>query len=102
MTTGHLLTAVLADADSQASRALGALGVTQEALVAALSEVDVAGTTDAVPGPVVEIRVGDVTTTIQDQDMAAVLRDLTSDEVIAALRRALAFRHEQRATGSDG
>ncbi len=102
MTTGHLLTAVLADPDSQASRALSALGVSQDALAAALAEVAVAGTTDAVPGPVVEIRVGDVTTRVQDPDVAAILRDLTTDEVIAALKRAAGFGRGQEATGSEG
>jgi ATP-dependent Clp protease ATP-binding subunit ClpC len=102
MTTGHLVTAVLADPESQASRALAALGVNQEALAAALAEVVVAGTTDAVPGPVVEIKVGDVTTTIQDPDVAAILGDLTTDEVIAALKRAVGFRHGPEATGSEG
>jgi ATP-dependent Clp protease ATP-binding subunit ClpA len=102
MTTGHLLTAVLEDPGSQASRALAALGVSPEALAAALAEVAVAGTTDTVPAPVVEIRVGDVTTTIQDPGVAAILGDLTTDEVIAALKRALGLGRGQEATGSEG
>jgi ATP-dependent Clp protease ATP-binding subunit ClpA len=98
MTTGHLLTAVLEDPDSQASRALAALGVSQEALAAALAEAAVSGTSDAVP--VVEIKVGDVTTTIEDPRVAAILGNLTTDQVIAALKRAVGFPHE--ATGSEG
>jgi ATP-dependent Clp protease ATP-binding subunit ClpA len=89
VTTGHLLTAVLADTESQASKALGGHGVTQGSLLAALAQVAVAGTSDAVPGAgFLEIKVGDVTTTIQDPDLAAAVRDLTADQLRAALRQA--------------
>lgn len=102
MTTGHLITSVLDDLESQASRALAFVGVSQEALVAALARVGLAGTTDAVPVPLVEIKVGDVTTTIEDQEIAAVLADLTADEIRAGLMRAFGTYPHEKATGSEG
>jgi ATP-dependent Clp protease ATP-binding subunit ClpC len=89
MTTGHLLTAILADAQSQASKALAALGITQEPLAAALAGTALDETSDAVPVPgAVEIRIGEITTTVQDPDLAAVLKGVTADEVRAALHKA--------------
>ena len=100
MTTGHLLTAVLADAQSQASRALASLDVTPEKVAGALAEVATAGTTDAVPGPVVEIRVGEVTTTVQDVDLAAALKGMSPDEILAGLKRAFRGGQGRKAAGS--
>jgi ATP-dependent Clp protease ATP-binding subunit ClpC len=102
MTTGHLLTALLADAESQASRALGALGVDQASLGAALAQVGVGGTSDAVPGPAIEIKFGDFSTTIYDLDISAALGGLTADEIRARLRRAFGSGPEHQATGSEG
>jgi ATP-dependent Clp protease ATP-binding subunit ClpA len=102
MTTGHVVTAVLDDLESQASRALAAVGVSQESLVAALARVGLAGTTDAGPVPLVEVKVGDVTTTIEDPDVAAVLADLTADEIRAGLMRAFGTYPHEKATGSEG
>jgi Clp amino terminal domain, pathogenicity island component len=102
MTTGHLITAVLDDLESQASRALAAVGVSQASLLAALAKVGLAGTTDAGPVPLVEIKVGDVTTTIEDQEVAAVLADLTADEIRAGLMRAFGTYPHEKATGSEG
>jgi ATP-dependent Clp protease ATP-binding subunit ClpC len=89
MTTGHLLTSFVEDGRSQAALALGALGVTADALRSALGRIPAAGTSDAMPGPrSVEIRVGDTSTTIDDPELASTLRDRTPDEIQAALRRA--------------
>jgi ATP-dependent Clp protease ATP-binding subunit ClpA len=102
MTTGDVLLAVVADAESQGSRALSALGVNHATLTAALAEVEVASTSDAVPGPSVELKVGEVSTTIQDPQLAVVLEGLTADEIRSALKRALGLEPDQKATGSDG
>jgi ATP-dependent Clp protease ATP-binding subunit ClpA len=90
LTTGHLLLAVLADPESQASKALAALAVDEQAFAASLAQVDVADTSDAVPGPrAFEIKVGGVVTTVRDPDLAAALQGLTSEEIRAVLQRAL-------------
>ena len=100
MTTGHLLTALVADGQSQGSRALASLGVTPESMSDALAEVATDGTSDAVPGPVLEIRVGEVTTTIQDLDLAAAMKGLTPEEILAALKRAFSTGPGRKAAGS--
>ena len=102
MTTGDLLLAIVADPESQGSRALYAMGVNYATLQAALAEVEVAGTSDAVPGPNVELKVGEVSTTIQDPQLALVLEGLTAEEIRSALKRALGLEPDQKATGSDG
>ena len=102
MTTGHFVAAILADPESQAARALTALGVSPESLAAALARVGVAGTSDAVPGPPVEVRVGEVSTTIQDPELAVVLEGLTAEEIRSALKRAFGIEPDQKATGSEG
>ena len=102
MTTANLLLGILADPDSQVCKALSALGVSHDAISAALAQVGVAGTSDAVPGPAVELKVGDVSTTIQDPELAGVLEGLSAEEIRAALKRAFGIEPDQRATGSDG
>ena len=102
MTTANLLLGILADPDSQVCKALSALGVSHDAISAALAQVGVAGTSDAVPGPAVELKVGDVSTTIQDPELAGVLEGLSGEEIRAALKRAFGIEPDQRATGSDG
>ena len=102
MTTSNLLLGILADPDSQVCKALSALGVGHDAISAALAQVGVAGTSDAVPGPAVELKVGDVSTTIQDPELAGVLEGLSAEEIRAALKRAFGIEPDQRATGSDG
>ncbi len=102
MTTANLLLGILADPDSQVCKALSALGVSHDAISAALAQVGVAGTSDAVPGPAVELKVGDVSTTIQDPELASVLEGLSAEEIRAALKRAFGVEPDQRATGSDG
>ena len=102
MTTGDLLLAIVADPESQGSQALSPLGVNHATLKAALAEVEVASTSDAVPGPNVELKVGEVLTTIQDPQLAVVLEGLTAEEIRSALKRALGLEPDQKATGSDG
>jgi ATP-dependent Clp protease ATP-binding subunit ClpA len=102
MTTANLLLGILADPDSQVCKALSALGVSHDAISAALAQVGVAGTSDAAPGPAVELKVGDVSTTIQDPELAGVLEGLSAQEIRAALKRAFGIEPDQRATGSDG
>jgi ATP-dependent Clp protease ATP-binding subunit ClpA len=102
MTTANLLLGILADPDSQVCKALSALGVSHDAISAALAQVGVAGTSDAAPGPAVELKVGDVSTTIQDPELAGVLEGLSAQEIRAALKRAFGIEPDRRATGSDG
>ena len=102
VTTGHFLAAMLADPESQASKALVAFGVNPESLAAALKQVAVAGTSDAVPSPRVEVKVGEVSTTIQDPRLAEVLEGLSADEIVAALKRAVGLPSDPEATGSAG
>jgi ATP-dependent Clp protease ATP-binding subunit ClpA len=90
VTTGHLLAAMAADADSQAARALAALGVNVDALPAALMRVPIAGTSDdPVPAQSVSITVGETTTFISDPDVAAALEHLNSDELRLVIRKAI-------------
>jgi ATP-dependent Clp protease ATP-binding subunit ClpA len=102
MTTANVLLGILADPDSQVGKALNALGVSHDAISAALAEVGVAGTSDAVPAPAVELKVGDVSTTIQDPELAGVLEGLSAEEIRGALKRAFGIEPDQRATGSEG
>jgi ATP-dependent Clp protease ATP-binding subunit ClpA len=90
MSTGHLLVAILTDPASQASKALGAFGVTTESLQTRLAEVPLNETTDAPPRPqVVEIKLGETTTTIGDPELAAALGDLSPEQLRSALRDVL-------------
>jgi hypothetical protein len=102
LTTGHLLVAMVFDTDSQASRALGALGVTGEAVVPAVAGVPAAGTSDATPSPQsVSISAGETTLLLTDADLAAALQALTADELRDAFRRAMGLTEPDQATGPD-
>ncbi len=91
MTTGQLLLAMLADGTSQAAKALQALQVSVDAVEARLAEIPIGTTTDAPPrARSVHIRLGEVTTTIDDADLAAALGGLTPEQLATALRNALA------------
>jgi ATP-dependent Clp protease ATP-binding subunit ClpA len=91
MNTGHVVAGILADPDSQAARALAALGASAEPFEAALAQVAIDGTTDAAPQPSpVEIKVGDLTVRVQDPDLFLAAKDLTSDQILDALKRGLA------------
>ena len=56
--TQHLLLGILAETDGVAARILERLGVTREAVEAAMADVDVAGTSDAPPSAP-EVELGD-------------------------------------------
>ncbi len=100
MNTGQVVAGILADPDSQAARALTALGATAESFAAALASVAIDSTSDAAEPKPVEIRVGDVTVRVQDADLLLSVKDLTSDQILDALKRGLATG--QPPTGSEG
>jgi ATP-dependent Clp protease ATP-binding subunit ClpA len=98
MNTGHMVAAILADPDSQATRALAALGATAERFGAALAGVAIDRTSDAAAAPKpIEIRVGDMTVKVQDAELFLAVKDLTSDQILDALKRGLT----EPPTGSD-
>ncbi len=95
VTTAHLLSAVLADARSQAAQALAALGVTGDAIAGAIGSVPIEATSDDPHGgEPIEIRIGMLTLTIEDPALASSLRSADP----AALKRAIekAFSREGR------
>jgi ATP-dependent Clp protease ATP-binding subunit ClpC len=90
MNTGQVVSAMLADKNSHAAMALAALGVTPDSLDATLAQIPLAGTTDATSeAKSIEIRVGDLTVKVQDPDLFSALKDLTSDQILDALKRAV-------------
>ncbi len=103
VTTGHLLEAILADPASHASRALGALGVTEADVRAELARTPLEGTSDESPRPrSVEIKLGEATTTIEDSDIAEGLAALSPEELRDVLRKALGRRRRRGASGAAG
>jgi len=97
MTTGQLLLAMLADDASQAAKALRALGVHAEPLQAQLAQIPLSGTSDAPPRPrAVEIKLGELTTTIDDPELAAALGELSAEQLRAALRDAFGTGPDQK------
>jgi len=100
-TTGQLLLAMVADDGCQAARALQMLGVSAESLEAQLAQIPIGATSDAPPGPrAVEIKLGQLTTTIEDADLAATLARLTPEQLGAALRDAFGTSPGRRASGT--
>jgi ATP-dependent Clp protease ATP-binding subunit ClpA len=100
MTTGHLLTAVVGDPHSQGAQALAALGVTGEAVQAALARVSLAGTSDATPpAQSVAITIGETTTVISDPAVARSLQEMTADELRDIIRRTVGLEEGDQATG---
>jgi ATP-dependent Clp protease ATP-binding subunit ClpA len=96
MTTGQLLLAMLTDGASQAGKAFEILGVTTGSLESQLAQIPITGTSDAPPRPrAVEIKLGDMITTIEDSDLAAALGDLSPEQLRAALRDVLGTNPEQ-------
>ena len=90
MTTGHVLGGIVSEADSQAARALTALGVTSETVHTALAGVPVAHTSDAPPpAQRVTISIGDTTTLVGDHDVAAALGALSPDQLRDAIKKAI-------------
>ncbi len=103
MTTGQLLLAILGDQTSQAAMALGKLGVDSESFQAQLAQIPIDETTDASPRPrAIEIKLGDLTTTINDPDIVAALGELSAEQIRAALRDAFGTNpHRRRSTSGD-
>jgi ATP-dependent Clp protease ATP-binding subunit ClpA len=100
MTTGHVLAAMIADTDSQAAKALAALGVSAEAVIAALAQVPLAGTSDATPSAQsIAITDGETTTLISDPDVIAALRRLNADELRKVIKKAIGPFSPDQAAG---
>ncbi len=89
ITTGHLLRAILDDADSQASQILGSMGVNTPDVELALVTFPVESSSDRPPTGSVEVKVGDHTTVIDDPEMATALARLDPEKVKAMLKRML-------------
>jgi ATP-dependent Clp protease ATP-binding subunit ClpA len=90
MTTGHVLAGVIADPDSQASRALAAAGMESARLRSAIDAVNVADTTDASPTPQsVSITIGEATTVLADPDIARALQHLSAEQLRDILKQVL-------------
>jgi hypothetical protein len=90
MTTGHMLAAMVIDTDSQAARALAALGVGAEAVTAALTQVPLAGTSDATArGETIAITIRGTTTHINDPDVVAALQGLNADQLREVIKKAI-------------
>jgi ATP-dependent Clp protease ATP-binding subunit ClpA len=99
MTTGHTLAAMVGDSRSQASQALTALGITGEAVLAALAQVSLADTSDATPVPQsVAITIGEITTVISDPAVARALQDLSADELREAIKKTMGLGDGEEAT----
>jgi ATP-dependent Clp protease ATP-binding subunit ClpC len=82
VTTGHLISAIVSDENSHATKALKILGVNSEEVTRALSEVQIEDTSDATPRPrTVEIRFGEVSAKIEDPDLVDALSKLTPDQI---------------------
>jgi len=100
MTTGHLVAAMVGDTDSHAARALTALGISSEALRAALADVPVAGTSDAtLSTQSVAITIGQTTILIDEPDVAAALERLSADQLRDAIKKAIGLTHPDQITG---
>jgi ATP-dependent Clp protease ATP-binding subunit ClpA len=100
MTTGHLLASMVGDADSQAARALTALGITSEAVLAAIADVPVAQTSDATPAAQsVAITIGQTTTLIGDPELAAALEQLSAAQLRGAIKKAIGLVDPDQAAG---
>jgi ATP-dependent Clp protease ATP-binding subunit ClpA len=90
MTTGHALAGMLADPDSQVSRAFSEIGVDRQRIEAALDSVNLAETSDAGPSPKsVAVTAGDTTTVIADPELAAALGQLGTEQLRAILKDAI-------------
>lgn len=80
VTTGHLVSSVLADSRSQGAKALASLGVTEEGFAAALAQVPVDDTSDG-RARSMEIKIGDKTTTIDDAELIDALQGMPPDQL---------------------
>jgi ATP-dependent Clp protease ATP-binding subunit ClpA len=90
ITTGHLLAAMIADTDSQAAKALGAVGITAEAVTTTLAQVPLAETSDAtLDAQNASITVDEATTLITDPEVIAALRKLNAPELREVIKKAV-------------
>ncbi len=91
---------MVADTDSQAARALAALGVSAEAVSAALAQVPVAGTTDEIPpAQGMAVTIGGTTALISDPDVVATLQRLSADQLRELIRKAIGPENPGQAAG---
>lgn len=100
VTTGHLLAAMVADTDSQAARALAVLGLSEEAVGGALTQVPLAGTSDATPsGASIAITTGGTTTLITDPEVVAALHRFNVDQLREIIKKAIGSAGSDQAAG---
>jgi ATP-dependent Clp protease ATP-binding subunit ClpC len=90
VTTGQVLVALAGDPESQAGKALDRLGISERSLIEAVRETHLDDTTDA-PGPPrwFEIRLGGVTTTVEDAELSRLLSECTPEQLRHLLRASL-------------
>jgi len=88
VTSSDVLRAILEETDSQGAKVLAGLGVDPDRLEEQLARVPLDGTSDAEALPEVSVTVGE-RTAVPDADLAARLRGVSPEEILAALRRGL-------------
>jgi ATP-dependent Clp protease ATP-binding subunit ClpC len=90
VTTGQVLVALAGDPESQAGKALDRLGVSERSLVDAVRATHLDDTSDA-PGPPrwFEIRLGGVTTTVEDAELTRILSEVSPEQLRELLRKSL-------------
>jgi hypothetical protein len=89
-----------ADPDSQAFKALAALGISAEAVIAALAQVPLGETSDATPSVhSISFTIGETTTFISDPEVVAALRRLNSDELRKVIKKAIGPFSPDQAAG---
>lgn len=102
VTTSHVIRSVLGVPDSQGAMALTRLGVTAEALEHEVAAIPLGQTSDSPPeARKVEIKLGDVTTTIADADLAAALRHASPEQIRAALQQLVASPVVEASAGGE-
>jgi ATP-dependent Clp protease ATP-binding subunit ClpA len=84
VTTADLLSAILVDQDSQATRALAMFD--KDAITHALSATPVEGTSDDPQWSKIEIKIGDGSKVITDPELAKALSTATLEQITSALR----------------
>jgi ATP-dependent Clp protease ATP-binding subunit ClpC len=96
VTTGQVLVALAGDPESQAGKALDRLGISERSLVDAVRETHLDDTTDA-PGPPrwFEIRLGGVTTTVEDAELTRILSEVNPEQLRKLLRKSLGATTEE-------
>jgi ATP-dependent Clp protease ATP-binding subunit ClpA len=98
LTTGLLVAAIATDRESQGAHVLERAGASSADVAAALREVPVEGTSDALGPPRwLEIRVGGRSSTVQDAELAALLADFNPEQLRQFLRRGLPAQGDDNA-----